>query len=76
MQDAFVLIVALRVLMFLEYTGRPVGLVVLLALMSRVPFAVWSLYFLKDTNCRERLAWVSTIRRESTRAESAELFSR
>ena len=35
-------------------------------------------FFSKDTNyCRERLiAWVSRIRRESTREESAELFSR
>ena len=30
----------------------------------------------KRSNCWERLAWVSTIRRESTREERAEIFSR
>ena len=30
----------------------------------------------KRINCWERLAWVSAIRRESTREEKAEIFSR
>ena len=39
------------------------------------PAASESIYFSKDNNCGERLAWVSTIRRESTREEIAGDYS-
>ena len=46
---------------------------------SGVEISVWNFLFSRDTNCRERFlaGYISTIiRRESTREEMAEFFSR